>query len=151
MEADLLTSRTDNNPNCWLVAIASLIVKKLIKVILFCMNIHLICKNTPQFSQFGTQLVFLSKYEEFQSFIRNFDITFAPFNYLTIGSIFRGFTITECFLYLYSIIMSLVLRSSVLEKRWTLLSLKLEASPTTSVRSVVCETGDSIFDSITKL
>ena len=137
MEADLLTSWTDNNPNYWLVAIASLIVKKLIKVILFCMNIHLICKNTPQFSQFGTQLVFLSKYEEFQSFIRNFDITFAPFNYLTISSIFRGFTIPKCFLYIYSRILSLRLRTSVLEKQQTLLSLRLKASPITSVK-IIC-------------
>ena len=67
IEADLLTSSSGNNTNYWLVAIASLIVKNYLTILL-CMNIvwtfppHLICKNTPQFSQVCALLV--RKYEQ---------------------------------------------------------------------------------------
>ena len=60
------------------------------------------------------------------SFIRSLDITFAQFNYLTRDTIFRSFVIPEGFLYLYSKILLLNLRTSFLIKRWTLISLNLK-------------------------
>ena len=58
------------------------------------------------------------------SFIKSFDILFAPYNYLTIGTIFKRFFFPEVFLYQFSKILSLEFRASLPEKHWTLLSLK---------------------------
>ena len=83
------------------------------------------------------------------SFIKSFDILFAPYNYLTIGTIFKRFFIPEDFLYQFSKILSLELRTSLPEK--TLNTIIFEASPTTSVILFVCKLCDFNFDSILKL
>ena len=75
-------------------------------------------QNTPQFSQVGALLV--SKYEQFH--YRSFNITFAPFNYLINGTIFRAVSFQKIF-FTYIPILSLELRTSFHEKQWTLLYL----------------------------
>ena len=75
-------------------------------------------QNTPQFSQVGALLV--SKYEQFH--YRSFNITFAPFNYLINGTIFRAFSFQKVF-FTYIPILWLELRTSFHEKQWTLLYL----------------------------
>ena len=116
----MVSSWSGNNTNYWLVAIASLIVQNLSKVmnIMWTFPPHLICKIHHNFRKLVLYL--LVNMNQFH--YRRFNITFAPFNYLINGTIFRAVSFQKVF-FTYIPILSLELRTSFHEKQWTLLYL----------------------------